>query len=154
MKQRLFPPTLCRSESLVQGLNQVRNCVKKKLLVQLLDRRENKFVAGLTVSFLKDKHGAKSHGSDTASANVDAKGLHLLDESSGVLGVKSNVGSDEIELVFVRYSFIGCCCHSPSVLATKVLNQLWVLFSEAFHLLVECRTNASLKKKRENQLAY
>lgn len=47
----------------------------------------------LTVSLLKDKHGAKSHGSDTASANVDAKGLHLLDKSGRVLGVKGNVGS-------------------------------------------------------------
>ena len=46
------------------------------------------------MSLLEDKHGAQSHGSDTASANVDAKGLHLLDKGGGVLGVEGNVGSD------------------------------------------------------------
>lgn len=65
------------------------------MLVQL----DLKFIlvkgARLTVSLLKDKHGAKSHGSDAASANVDAKGLHLLDKTGGVLGVEGNVGSDE-----------------------------------------------------------
>jgi hypothetical protein len=47
-------------------------------------------------------------------------------------------------------SFIGCfeCENSPSVLATKVLNQLWVLFGEALHLLVESGTNAGLKKDK------
>lgn len=34
----------------------------------------------------------------------------------------------------------------PSLFATEVLDQLWVLFGEALHLLVECRTNASLKE--------
>lgn len=45
------------------------------------------------MSLLKDKHGAKSHGSDAAGADVDAKRLHLLDKSGRVLGVKGNVGS-------------------------------------------------------------
>lgn len=56
------------------------------------------------MSLLKDKHGAKSHGSDAASANVDAKSLHFLDKSGRVLGVKGNVGSIIKALVFVQMS--------------------------------------------------
>lgn len=101
------------------------------------------------MSLLKDKHGAKSHGPDTASANVDAKGLHLLDKSGRVLGVKGNVGSIIKALDFNSDLSIHSLAENdnlPSVLATEVLDQLWVLFGEALHLLVECRTNASLKK--------
>lgn len=47
----------------------------------------------LTVSFLKDEHRAESHSLGAACADVDAQGLHRLDEGSGVLGIEGDVCS-------------------------------------------------------------
>lgn len=97
----------------------------------------------LTVSLLKDEHGAESHRLGAACANVDAQALHLLDEASRVGCVKGNVCSRKASLEGILLCQLIHYRSLPLSLAAQVPDELGVLGSEALEFAVEGDTNAS-----------